>query len=297
MAKIILQASSFKKIYTIDTVAITSSEYESENKFTLEVKPYEGYIVDARDFFNGHMQEEIVSIAYDNTNQALGRAGAGAGVGCGGCTGDDETDGGCTCVDCTRGGQQCMPNHIVKGGLNPAELAATAERFSMYGDEVVDFSNKVRITVELRKNIALKGKGNVVIFIPTNGIAKTVSDELTFIDETFQTEGVSVIDRLGNITLKDSNITQDLHSNTYITFGSPEETGIIMQKIFFADEGYYLSTPPTWRLNSKLRKNYTITSRELKDENNRLVKKIYEISYSFPKEKFVEEYQDKIIFS
>ena len=70
-----------------------------------------------------------------------------------------------------------------------------------------------------------------------------------------------------------------------------------MQKIFSANDGYFISKLPTWTLTSRLRKNYTITSREFKDEDGNLVKKIYEIAYSFPKEKFIEEYQDKITFS
>ena len=69
MAKIILQASSFKKNYTIDTVAVTAEEYEANKTIALEVKPEEDFIVDAADFYNGYLQENIESVTYSNTSK------------------------------------------------------------------------------------------------------------------------------------------------------------------------------------------------------------------------------------
>ena len=231
MAKIILQASSFKKNYTIDVLSITSSEYAAGGVFTMEVKPKEGYVVDAADFTSGFSESNVASISYENS--------------------------------------------------------ATA----------VDFSNKVIVNIVLSSNIALEGGSNVIVFIPITGVAKTVSNALTFTDETEQIEGVTVFDKVIGGTLKTSNITNKKHSKTYTFTGGPGESGVIMQKVFTADQGYYISTPPRWKVKSRLKRNYTVTSQELKDDNGDLFKKVYEISYSFPTNEYMEEYNDKIIFN
>lgn len=231
MAKIILQASSFKKNYTIDTVAVTAKEYKASKTFALEVKPKEGFIVDAADFYNGYLQENIESVTYKNTNNEVG------------------------------------------------------------------FDNNVRVDIVLRDGIILKGARNSIIFIPVNGITKTVSNELTFIDETVVEEGIIVNDELGSAILRDSSITEKNHSNTYVITGTNGESTVIMKKTFIAEEGYHLSTPPTWSLKSRLKSNYSIKTKELRDIGKDLIEKSYEISYSFPKDKFTAKYQDKIIFS
>ena len=231
MAKIILQASSFKRNYNIDTLAITAIEYKTNKTFALEVKPEIGFTVDAVDFYNGYLQDNIESVTYINTNEEVG------------------------------------------------------------------FDNNVRVNIVLKGDITLKGAGNVIVFIPVNGVAKTPSNELTFIDETTQEEGINVNDLLGAVILRDSSILKNNHSNTYIATGVNGESGILMQKIFTAEQGFYLSNPPTWKLKSRMKSNYTITTKEFRDDNNDLIKKIYEISYVFPKNKFTAKYQDKIIFS
>jgi len=231
MAKIILQASSFKKNYTIETLSITSAEYAASSVFTMEIKPKDHYVVDATDFTSGFSESNIISISYKNSN------------------------------------------------------------------DTVDFSNKVIVNIALSNSIALEGSGNVIVFIPITGTAKTVSNILTFIDETAQVEGVTVLDKIIGGDLKTSNITKEKHSRTYTITGGPGESGVIMQKVFLADQGYYLSTPPQWRIKSRLKRNYTVTSQQFKDDNGDLFKKVYEISYSFPTDKYMEEYNDKIIFN
>jgi len=231
MAKIILQASSFRKNYNIDTVAVTASEYNDGKTFALEAKPEDGYVVDAADFYNGFLQENIESVTYSNTIMEVG------------------------------------------------------------------FENNVRINVTLKGDINLAGSGNFLVFVAANGEGKVPSNELTFIDETSVEEGISVSNALGTVVLIDSKISKTIHSNTYQAIGVSGESGIIMQKTFTADSGYYLVDPPTWKLSSRLKSNYSITTKEFKDSNNDLYKKIYEISYAFPKTKFTAKYQDKIIFS
>ena len=71
MAKIILQASSFKKNYTIETLGITSAEYAVGNVFTMEVKPKENYVVDAADFTSGFSESNITSINYRNSSNTI----------------------------------------------------------------------------------------------------------------------------------------------------------------------------------------------------------------------------------
>ena len=231
MAKIILQASSFKKNYTIETLGITSAEYAAGSTFTMEVKPKENYVVDAADFTSGFSENNITSISYKNSSST------------------------------------------------------------------VDFSNQVIVNIVLSNSIALEGGSNVIIFIPITGVAKTVSNTLTFTDETEQIEGVTVFDKVISGTLKTSNITSKKHSKTYTVTGSPGESGAIMQKVFIADQGYYISTPPQWRVKSRAKRNYTVTSQQFKDDNGDLFKKVYNISYSFPTSEYVEEYNDKIIFN
>ena len=231
MAKIILQASSFQKDYNIDTVAVSSSDYMASKSFALEVKPNKGFIVDAIDFYNGYIQDNIESVTYHNTSRNI------------------------------------------------------------------DFDNNVRINVELKNDIDLASTTNVVVFVPANGVAKIASNELTFVDSTVREAGVNVIDELGTITLVDSDILKTNHTNTYVIKGVNGETGIIMRKTFQADPGYYLSEPPTWKLKSRLKSNYSITTEEVKDNNNDLIRKTYQISYAFPKNKHTAKYQDKIIFN
>tara|TARA_R110002096_G_C14435142_1_gene710259 strand:- start:199 stop:894 length:696 start_codon:yes stop_codon:yes gene_type:complete len=231
MAKIILQASSFKKNYTIETLGITSAEYAVGNVFTMEVKPKENYVVDAADFTSGFSESNIISINYRNSSNTI------------------------------------------------------------------DFSNKVIVNITLSGSIALEGGANVIVFVPIMGIAKTVSNVLTFIDETYQVEGVTVFDKITGGLLKTSNITNEKHSKTYTVTGGPGESGVIMQKVFLADQGYYISTPPQWKIKSRLKSNYTVTSQQFKDDNGDLYKKVYEISYSFPTDKYMEKYNDKIIFN
>lgn len=231
MAKIILQASSFKKDYTITALSVTSGEYSQSKTFTLEVNPNENHVVDAVDFTNGFIENNIISVTYSNSNN------------------------------------------------------------------IVDFTNKVIITVVLSSNIALEGGSNVIVFVPTIGVAKTVSNVLTFIDETEQTEGITVFDRVVGGVLESSNITSDMHSKTYTVTGGAGESGVIMQKVFLADQGYYLSTSPQWKIKSRRKNKYRVTSQEFKDDNGDLFKKVYEIIYSFPIDKFMEKYNDKIIFN
>lgn len=231
MAKIILQASFFKKKYTIDTLAITASEYGNTNVFTLEIKPSEGHVVDAADFTTGFFDPNIASITYSNT------------------------------------------------------------------DSVVGYSNFVKVNVVLVNGILLKGKANVVIFVPVTGVAKTISNELTFIDETEQVEGITVFDRITGGVLKDSSISKTRHSKTYTVVGGAGESGVIMEKIFTADNGYHIVSPPVWKVKSRFKNNYSVTSREFFDDDGELFKKVYYIAYAFPADKYVEKYKDKIIFS
>ena len=231
MAKIILQASFFKKKYTIDPLAITASEYGITNKFTLEVKPFDGYVIDAVDFTTGFFDPNISSITYSNTESVAG------------------------------------------------------------------YSNFVKVEVVLAGGIPLKGKANVVVFVPVTGVAKTISNELTFIDETEQVEGITVFDRITGGVLKDSSISKTRHSKTYTVIGGAGESGVIMEKIFTADNGYYIVSPPVWKVKSRLKNNYSVTSREFYDDDGELFKKVYYIAYAFPTDKFVEKYKDKIIFS
>lgn len=164
-------------------------------------------------------------------------------------------------------------------------------------NRVVDFNNNVRVDVVLKDSIVLKGNENIIVFVPVNGEAKIASNKLTFIDSTTREEGINVIDELGVITLRDSNISKNNHSNTYVVEGVSGEAGVIMQKTFEAENGYYIASPPSWKLKSRLKSNYSITTQEFKDDNNDLVKKVYKISYVFPKDKFTAKYEDKIIFS
>jgi hypothetical protein len=168
--------------------------------------------------------------------------------------------------------------------------------YSNTKDEV-DFENKVLISVVLKENISISERNNVVVLIPVNGIGKVVSNELTFTDETVVEENINVYDRLnGEVKRVSSSALNNVSSNTYVVRGKNGESGIIMQKIFEATHGYALSPPPDWKLRSRTKSNYTITTKEFRDKDSNLVRKVYEISYLFPKNKFTAKYNDKITF-
>jgi len=231
MAKIIINASSFRKNYSIETISITASEYKNAKAFELEVRPEPSFIVDAADFYSGYLNEVIESVSYSNTK--------------------DE----------------------------------------------VDFENKVLVSIVLKENITMKSSKNLVILIPVNGIGKVASNQLTFTDETVVEENINVYDQLnGEVKRINSSALNNVNSNTYVVRGQNGESGIIMQKIFEATHGYAFSPPPDWKLRSRNKSNYTITTKEFKDKDGNLVKKVYQIEYLFPKNKFTAKYEDKITF-
>ena len=168
--------------------------------------------------------------------------------------------------------------------------------YSNTKDEI-SFENKVLVNVVLKENIVLKGSRNVILFVTVNGIGKAASNELTFTDETVVEENINVYDRLnGEVRRIGSSALNNISSNTYVVRGENGESGIIMQKIFEATHGYALSPPPDWKLRSRTKSNYTIKTKEFRDKDNNLVRKVYEISYLFPKNKFTAKYNDKITF-
>jgi len=231
MPKIILKTTSFRKNYNIDTVVITENEYKKEKSFELEVKPESGFVVDANDFYNGYIDENIESVNYSNTKNEI------------------------------------------------------------------SFENKVLVSVVLKENITFEQVKNIIVFIPVNGVGKVVSNELTFTDETVVEANINVYDQLnGEVKRISSNTLNNASSNTYVVHGQNGESGIIMQKIFEATHGYALSPPPDWKLRSRAKSNYTITTKEFRDEDDNLVKKVYQIEYLFPKDKFTAKYEDKITF-
>ena len=164
--------------------------------------------------------------------------------------------------------------------------------YSNTKDEI-SFENKVLVNVVLKENIVLKGSRNVILFVTVNGIGKAASNELTFTDETVVEENINVYDRLnGEVRRIGSSALNNISSNTYVVRGENGESGIIMQKIFEATHGYALSPPPDWKLRSRTKSNYTIKTKEFRDKDNNLVRKVYEISYLFPKNKFTAKYND-----
>ena len=184
-------------------------------------------------------------------------------------------------------------NDFYNGYLHEAVESVS---YSNTKDEI-DFENKVLVSVVLKENISMRSNKNLVILIPVNGVGKVASNQLTFTDETVVEENINVYDQLnGEVKRIDSSVLNNTNSNTYVVYGQNGESGIIMKKTFEAMHGYALSPPPDWKLRSRTKSNYTIKTKEFRDEDGNLVKKIYQIEYLFPKDKFKAKYNDKITF-
>jgi hypothetical protein len=157
--------------------------------------------------------------------------------------------------------------------------------------------NNVRISVVLQGDLLSEGGKNVAITIPVNGFAEVPSNILEFVDNTSYGGNVQVIDRLGSITRVSGSVNNQTRANTYSVVGRKNEAGVLLEKTFIANEGYYFKASPAWTISSIKRKNYTVTSTEVKDSEKRITKKTYTLSYKFPNEITTVKALDKISFT
>ncbi len=142
--------------------------------------------------------------------------------------------------------------------------------------------NNVRISVILQDDLLSEGGKNVAITIPVNGFAEVPSNILEFVDNCTHGENLQVIDRMGSVTRVSGSVNGLTHINTYSAVGRKNETGVLLEKTFIADDGYYFKTPPSWTMSSTRRKSFKMTSVEIKDDKKRIIKKTYTLSYKFP---------------
>ena len=157
--------------------------------------------------------------------------------------------------------------------------------------------NNVRVSVDLKDDLLSEGGKNVGVVVPVNGFAEVPSNILEFVDNTTHGENLQVIDKIGSITRDSSSINNSTHVNTYSAVGRENEVGILLEKTFIADDGYYFKTPPSWSMSSIRRKNFTVTSVEVKDSKKRLIQKTYTLSYKFPSKITTIKALDKISFT
>jgi len=163
--------------------------------------------------------------------------------------------------------------------------------------ENLDFENRVRITVTLQDGLLEQSGDNLIVTIPLNGYAEIPSNKLEFTDITTHGNNFQVINKTGSVEKTSSRVINNVHTDKYLINGRRNEVGIIIEKTFIADQGYYFRALPTWNMNSSRKKNFIIKSREIRDNGNKVVQKIYTISYKFPDEKTMTESLDEINFS
>ena len=231
MPKIILQASTFQKNYDITTVVVSPEEYEKSTTVFMDIKPHDGFTIDAKNFYSGFLSSKISNVNYENTVKELG------------------------------------------------------------------VNNNVRVSVVLKNNLLSEGSNNVIIIVPVNGFAEVPSNILEFVDNTTYGENLQVINKIGSVTRVSGSVNGSTHVNTYSAVGRKNESGVLLEKTFIADDGYYFKVSPSWTMSSIRRKNFTITSVEVKDDKKRIIQKIYTLSYKFPNKTTTTKALDKISFS
>lgn len=158
-------------------------------------------------------------------------------------------------------------------------------------------NNNVRVSVVLGDDLLSEGGKNVAITIPVNGFAEVPSNILEFVDNTSYGGNVQVIDKLGSVTRVSGSVNNQTRTNTYSVVGRKNEAGILLEKTFIANEGCYFNASPAWTISSTKRKNYTVTSTEVRDSKKRITKKTYTLSYKFPNEITTIKTLDKITFT
>ena len=231
MPKIILQASTFQKNYDITTVVVSPEEYEKSTTVFMDIKPHDGFTIDAKNFYSGFLSSKISNVNYENTVKELG------------------------------------------------------------------VNNNVRVSVVLKNNLLSEGSNNVIIIVPVNGFAEVPSNILEFVDNTTYGENLQVINKIGSVTRVSGSVNGSTHVNTYSAVGRKNESGVLLEKTFIANDGYYFKVSPLWTMSSIRRKNFTITSVEVKDDKKRIIQKIYTLSYKFPNKTTTTKALDKISFS
>ena len=178
-------------------------------------------------------------------------------------------------------------------GLFSSKILATSY---VNTQQEIDFDNRVRIQVLLQNELLKKGVNNVVVSVPVNGTTEIPNTTMTFTDKTTDSENMQVINKTGNVLKSSSTVENNTREDVYVTKGRRNETGVLLEKTFEADSGYYFKQPPVWSMTSSRKKNFIIKSKESRDERKRLIKKVYTLSYKFPDEKNIAPSTDQITF-
>ena len=96
--------------------------------------------------------------------------------------------------------------------------------------------NNVRISVILQDDLLSEGGKNVAITIPVNGFAEVPSNILEFVDNCTHGENLQVIDKIGSITRVSGSVNGSTHVNTYSAIGRKNESGVLLEKTFIAND-------------------------------------------------------------
>ena len=98
--------------------------------------------------------------------------------------------------------------------------------------------NNIRVSVVLQGDLLSEGGKNVVITVPVNGFAEVPSNILEFVDNTTYGENLQVINKIGSVTRVSGSVNGSTHVNTYSAVGRKNESGVLLEKTFIADDGY-----------------------------------------------------------
>ena len=133
------------------------------------------------------------------------------------------------------------------------------------------------------------------IFLPISGASVTTSNEINLIESyPVDQNSFSTYSNQGNI--KTSTSTGGSNRVVYSIKGSPGQNINVFSKTISTPQGYYFSQDPQARISSELTK-YKIESSVVKDDDDNIISKTFNISATFPSSPLRKTYNDTINFS
>ena len=169
-------------------------------------------------------------------------------------------------------------------GLLPEGVAAVTFSNS---SNIIDYSNQVRVNVILNNSFSAIGNENIVFDIPISGIGKFPANKVE-LNVSAPEDTTMVKSTVLGSKVKTSNISirDGLKYTTYSLEGKKGIKTLLFQKEFKAFEGFYLSRPPTYKLNAQQRKRYNIRIYNEYNKEKKLISRKIAVYYTFPTEDY-----------
>jgi len=178
-------------------------------------------------------------------------------------------------------------------GLLPEGIAAVTFNNS---SNVIDYSNQVHVNIFLSSDFSAIGNENIVFDIPVSGVGKFPANKVELNVTTPENTNIVKSTVLGSkVVTSNVSVKDGLKYTTYSLEGKKGLKILLFQKEFKAFKGYYLSKPPTYKLNAQQRKRYNIKIYNEYGKNKRLLSRKIAVYYTFPMEDYNS--QDYINFT